>query len=191
MPLEPDSFIALGADPDLHATSIVRIWWHPTKGFQGVQGAFVLRLPKEFKGREAAATMARQVAGERHALDGARVSAFESQQVYAGKGCRADDLICLAHVTGALVASYGSAETVVYLPKPAEWKGQVPKRIHQARVLGRLGIPYEARGSTSDGYCVPKAHFQQPSIKVADFKHVVDALALAVYAAERYVRDTR
>jgi hypothetical protein len=70
----------------------------------------------------------------------------EIPQVYRRGKCNPADLIELAGVVGACVGQLNvlSCEGVL----PAAWKGQVPKRIHQKRILGRLG-PEEAKVVTS------------------------------------------
>lgn len=74
-----------------------------------------------------------------------RVVVIEKPQVYKGHLSKGDpnDLIDLAILVGALVHLFGPAK--ILLPKPVQWKGQVPKRIHHARIKQRV----EIYGSTS------------------------------------------
>lgn len=62
----------------------------------------------------------------------------EVPQVYwrAGQGGRAADLIELAGVVGAVAATLPVMTRVHYLPR--QWKGQVPKNVHNKRIMKRL-----------------------------------------------------
>lgn len=66
-----------------------------------------------------------------------RTLVVEVPQVYAGSKQKGDpnDLIQLAGVLGALTGLFRCA-TVGYAPR--EWKGQVPKDVHNRRILGKL-----------------------------------------------------
>lgn len=70
---------------------------------------------------------------------------LEVPQVYWGrnKGGRASDLIELAGVVGSVASSVPVLERVHYLPR--EWKGQVPKEVHNDRVLKKLRSEERAR----------------------------------------------
>lgn len=65
--------------------------------------------------------------------------AVEWPQVYAGSKQKGDpnDLIALAAVVAAVVTRYAS---IVTRYKPRDWKGQVPKEVIQARILGAPGV---------------------------------------------------
>lgn len=60
----------------------------------------------------------------------------EVPQVYPQSKADPNDMIPLALLAGSLVGFFGSP--FVKLPKPREWKGQVPKKIHNARTLAAL-----------------------------------------------------
>lgn len=68
----------------------------------------------------------------------------EAQQYYKG-GPNAGDLLNLALVAGGAIAECVRwwPTTTVMVPLPAEWKGQIPKAIHHARIMGRLGLSAE------------------------------------------------
>ena len=86
---------------------------------------------------------------------------IEYPQVYATRFQKGDqmDLIELAAVAGAVQAEFvGVNERVSYLPK--DWKGQVPKEIHNARVEAKLSdaekrriqaLPASLRHNVIDG----------------------------------------
>jgi hypothetical protein len=66
---------------------------------------------------------------------------MEIPEVYAGSNVKPGDLLAITAVGGALAGYYcesGVGELVTVLPKI--WKGQVPKPIHNARTMGKLGI---------------------------------------------------
>jgi hypothetical protein len=112
------------------------------------------------------------------------VGVVEGQSLHYGSNVNPDDLFKLAHTAGAAAASlFRAGFRNVLIPKPEDWKGQVPKQIHQARVLNKFGILYEQLAD----YCVPSgcarlARIQgAASLNRGDWKHVVDAIGLARY----------
>lgn len=67
------------------------------------------------------------------------VLVLELPQVYLGSrapGVDPADLLELTGVLGAIVGSVGAKRALGY--RPREWKGQVPKRVHQERLMGIL-----------------------------------------------------
>jgi hypothetical protein len=61
-------------------------------------------------------------------------------QVYPSRKINAADLIEVAILSGIFLAAffhYGKPE--LYMPTPAQWKGQVPKRIHNERIRKLTG----------------------------------------------------
>lgn len=60
----------------------------------------------------------------------------EVPQVYPRSKADPNDLIKLALLAGGLVGQTVAVHKV--LVKPREWKGQVPKKIHNARTLAKL-----------------------------------------------------
>jgi len=84
--------------------------------------------------------------------------AVEWPQVYAGSKQKGDpnDLIALAGVVAAVCTRFPGAVVTRY--KPRDWKGQVPKEVIQARILGdvrpgRLSI--EEVSAFRDAACPP------------------------------------
>jgi len=87
----------------------------------------------------------------------------------AKKGTDPNDLVDLAGIVGAILATVDAVSTV-WLPE--EWKGQVPKEIHNARAIARL--------SPEELVNVPK----RPRAK--DFDHnVVDAIGIGLHYSGR------
>jgi hypothetical protein len=127
------------------------------------------------------------------------VAAVEGQRLVAAAGrrhARPEDLLRLAQVTGGAMASVqGSLDRArLLVPKPQEWKGQVPKQVHQARTLRALGLDPVKHGSGASGYCRPSVE-PSPllgsqgafSVRGSDWKHVCDAVGLALWAAKRVI----
>lgn len=70
------------------------------------------------------------------------VLVIERPQVYPDHKANPDDLITLAIDVGRR-AALARCKTTIYI-RPRQWKGQVPKTIHNARVLAMLK-PEETR----------------------------------------------
>ncbi|MEM7311343.1 MAG: hypothetical protein AAF682_32050 [Planctomycetota bacterium] len=102
----------------------------------------------------------------------------EGQMVYPRERTRPNDLIPLAQIAGAAEAYIGLLWNVdVIAPKPRDWKGQVPKDVHQRRILARVGLTNGLDG-------VPGAE----SMTRTQRGHVVDAVGLALWGAELKLR---
>jgi hypothetical protein len=94
---------------------------------------------------------------------------IEMPQVYRTGQARLKDVTELAFSAGAIAARY---ENVIrYLP--AEWKGQVPKNIHQARIMAALT---QSERKILDG------------IKKKDLQHILDAIGLGLFHLGRLGR---
>lgn len=135
------------------------------------------------------------------AVEGHRILrvVVEGQQIYQGVRQRPDDILRLAQVAGAAagVATHLAGATQLLMPRPQEWKGSVPKPIHQARVLERLGWPYERKGPAPKrtmgkvehaGYCVPTSvptDVALYDVRPSDWKHIVDAIGLALWGVDQ------
>lgn len=121
----------------------------------------------------------------------------EAQEVYRGKTANPQDLLVLAAAAGVSLAQAALRwpNAKLDFPLPKTWKKGVPKRIHQGRILSRLGIEYESRGEKGTGYCVPSWKENSPlgSDRVTDsaWKHIVDAIGLAAYGATKHEASQR
>ena len=177
--------IVLGIDPDLHTTAIAG---YCTLRKQ-VTLLSVVRVPPTFKDRSAAIKMCREVEGM--LFDETRV-VVEGQSVRytSKKGANPQDIVHLAMVAGACIqrAEQDGAQEIL-CPLPSEWKGTVPKHIHQARILSELGWPYETIGRSTKAYARPASGFEgvfgAETLNKGDWKHVVDAIGLAMWGAKK------
>ena len=84
-----------------------------------------------------------------------------------------NDLLPLAAIAGNLMSHFPWAKT--QLPKPAQWKGQVPKDVHNARVLKRLSVD-ETRLVAAARVAKSKAH------------NMIDAIGLGLWALGRMTK---
>ena len=117
----------------------------------------------------------------------------EGQQNYRKSGnAKVEGLFDLAQVAGgiaSLAIVAGSSDMKVRIPLPAEWKKQVPKDVHHARILHRYGIAF-SKGGGEDPYCYPSGCAVAAKIKGAamlnksDWKHVCDAVGLAAWGLD-------
>lgn len=180
--------VVLGADPDLHSTSLCLVE-AATGNPLAVQ---CVKSAKGLKGRAAVVSTIKALQGCVRsmlvALDEPQLIAacVESQEIaYSSKtGANPRDLMMLANISGCLLAESGYETPNLLLPAPADWKGQVPKQIHQARIYGKMLWDYEKIGKD------PKKGYSRPTnvptdlvvvgeLNKADWKHVGDAIGLA------------
>lgn len=99
---------------------------------------------------------------------------IEYQVIYPRSKARPADILKLTLEAGRWVGVYSTLGVEPHLVKPAEWKGQVPKDIHHARVWAelsedsRLIVDHAVRGVAAS-----KRH------------NVLDAVGLALWASKR------
>ena len=164
---------AIGFDPDTHNAAWAAV---------GTSGILRVGL---FRGKDAT-----EVAQTIGAYEGFEASAapptvvIENQTAYLVGENKATprDLIELSFVAGAFVAHF--PRSTVYRPRPAAWKGQVPKDVHQRRILDGLGLRSTVKGTGRNAYCIPDdpSHISgSQTLDPKDWKHVVDAIGLAVW----------
>lgn len=122
--------IFIGIDPDLHCCGIATI---DDKG--KVTRCLTVKTPKKlFKGRDAVVAMIESLqVAQFYEMDTDHVLCVEAQEIYLGQTKNPRSIMLLATVAGAALALPASKR---YFPAPQEWKGSVPKQIHQARTLG-------------------------------------------------------
>jgi len=191
---------SLGIDPDTKNTGwgiVQQVNDLPPR----LYAAGVISIPGQIKkkaitGAEAVVLMAKSLyLMELPMLDYCAI-VVEGQTIYRrtarDKGVDPNAILRISQVAGAaLVGAIGATEgtTKVMLPEPREWKKQVPKRIHQARVCRRLGLPFSPHGD-KDGYVVPAipialaAHARCKHLKPTHWKHAMDGVGLALYGLD-------
>lgn len=193
--------LTLGIDPDLHNTAVALV----RDG--RVEYVEVIRVDKKLKDADAVKAMCIEIGRwERNeplfdpesvmgiALDALVV---EGQELYRGQTGNPADILRVGQVAGAAVGCFSGdlhyMAGQAYLPQPKEWKGNVPKKIHQARICKRLNWPCDARAD----YVVPRTGevCGLPDIsrhlKAADWKHVMDAIGLALWGEEQALKAER
>jgi hypothetical protein len=179
---------SIGIDPDLHNTALA------LTSSEGVHDLLVVRVPLALKGREAQEAMVSLLSFEvrqwleknklrdEYYLPDIQCIVAEGQKIYpGGKTKNWDSVMVLGAITGAAASACTSGwkSIPIFIPQPKQWKGDVPKHIHQARVLSRRGVGYVAKGGKNP-YCVPEDTTKLPATKnTSDWKHLVDAIGLA------------
>lgn len=156
--------LTIAIDPAVHAASVALF-----RDQTLLRAAFVPALPPSGGPRAVALTAWEWVA---EAADPTPIGLLvvEKPQVYAAAHQKGDqaDIVDLAIVVGALVATIPATE--VRTPRPAEWKGQVPKPIHNRRTWDALS---PAERETIEEVAPGLLH------------NVLDAIGLGLWAVRR------
>lgn len=176
--------ISLGIDPDTNSTGFALV--------DDTRGPLALGcLPNsgELRGRKAALHQIaeiRKLSGLPALPD---IVVVEYQEHYAGKGkANPNHLMLLSMITGAGLCIFHDGFTKMFAPYPKEWKGSVPKGIHQKRILSKLGWEFKDNGKK----LAPTPVF--PDLPVigdieAGAKEVVDAIGLAQWGLKQVAHD--
>lgn len=184
--LPQQTWYSLGVDPDLHACSWALL------GSDLSLHCGVWHVTNKLKGADAVAAMIQNIELPlpQVELQNIQIVVVEGQTLVARPGARhrrPDNIIHLAQVAGAAAATLMRQChcSRLLIPRPAEWKGQVPKDVHQARTYGRLGIQSEQ----ASGYVLPADQAQRdsyaPGVRRAAWKHIGDAIGLAFHGLTR------
>jgi hypothetical protein len=172
----------LGIDPDLHNTGIALL-----DGAGAMVETWCVTIPTKLKGEAAVVSMAAALHLWLMDLSEFPGSVFtgmtvvvEGQEIYRGKTPNPMDILRLGQVAGAAVGVMGNACDRILLPTPNKWKGSVPKHIHQARTLTKLGVDYKVTsGSDRYAYPVDDSGNARPPFPKSKWKHIVDGIGLA------------
>lgn len=183
----------LGIDPDLHNTGLAVVDVDPN-GSKRAHWVGVARVAKALKGEDAVVAMASALDEASRGILRAHKDAsgffwehsvVEGQEIYQGSEVRVSDLLNLAQVAGAAAGVFGAGR----IPRPKDWKGNVPKHIHQARTARALGWACEVRGG-KEPYVVPQLSGEvrgADDLEGRDWKHVMDAIGLALWASKTFL----
>lgn len=189
----------LGCDPDMHSTAFAAV--DETMKILAVE---VCNVPAKLKGTDAVLAM---IDSFPWAMDNLKVwanpssCAVESQELYKGMTKNPRDIMHLAQVAGAACLKFTQCmipDTVLYFPAPVQWKGSRDKLSHHKHILARAKVPVQFIGEMGgkEPYCFIYPDYANANISGAsdltpsDWKHVIDAIGLAQYAAERYTFET-
>ena len=181
-------------DPDTHALAFAYLGWEDGK----VRSLKVrmLKIGKSVKHREAALAMCQHpdICEAIKEYNPVALVVEGQDSRYTGKTNAAltRDLLSLALVAGAVVGQAWTVEDI-YSPLPHAWKGSTPKKINQCRTLNRLGVKYTMKGG-QDPYPVPMQHKRfclSDNINPGDWKDINDALGLALFGLDKYLREKR
>lgn len=185
---KPDFFIGVDPDTQTPAVAVIDKEGQPNKIWVGKSGK-----PKAV-GLHAVRRWCNQIDEEvelRVLLGLRSVIAIEVPEVsYTAKmGRNPRDLMPLGMISSAFACYFqtdrsSSSPRPILFPYPSQWKGQVPKAVHQARIYTRLGWEYKRHGGDKTGYCAP-IH-DRFGIKQGDWKHAGDALGLALWAYDSW-----
>jgi hypothetical protein len=187
-----------GCDPDLHTMP-----WAVVDENLRCSSIMMYCVPSKHKDSDAVLEMCRHLHAPPYSFADAladRTSypfaaiAVESQVIYPlsakVKQPPPNDILHLGQVAGAAVAVASRVTGTVYFPTPAEWKGQVDKIAHHKRILRAAGVPeiYWMENGGKDKYMAVAGGAGPPwaGFNRGDFKHILDAVGLAQYAATRY-----
>lgn len=189
--------VYIGCDPGIHQTAFVSL--EGDKLAPVVKRILVIQGNKKLKGVHATIEMCAvlpcfQVKSLSPVLETVVVLAVEGQEQRPrnqGKSARPEDLINLANVTGAVLASVRADK--LYRPTPTEWKGSKPKRVQQARTCAIMGWNYELHGTGDKQFCVPTGITLDLMVErlkfdigaLSNWSHVMDALGLALWGMDK------
>lgn len=118
------------------------------------------------------------------------LAVVEGQEIYSGSKVRPNDIKLLAQHAGIAVGHIATASptTQITWPEPREWKQQQPKKVNQGRTFKHYNIGY-VLSLGAEPHCYPSGCARAAKIanagklKQGDWKHVADAVGLALYGA--------
>lgn len=196
--------VAIGVDPDTTKTALAIV----DLNGPSVLAVYVMRQ-KGKRERQASIRMAEIAAGivKHHAfvkdeifppVEWVKAVAIEGQELYLPKSGKGKDsqgtknprsILWLAPISGIWMGLLKLLfpDAAMFFPAPSGWKGQTPKQIHHNRIGKKLGWEMENHGSKDKGYAAP-VDVNIPvgsDIIESDWKHIMDAIGLALWAGEQ------
>jgi len=106
---------------------------------------------------------------------------IEGQRIYPGSKARPNDMIKLSKIAGAAAGVFAMylPDTKILIPEPREWKGSVPKAVHQARTYTKLGWGY----TKCKDYSYPQHPTVGQGLTQSEWKHMGDSIGLHMWGA--------
>lgn len=175
----------VGIDPDSKAVGVAISSYVP-RHVERSWGLACLKPKQKWGGVMAASELAQATVRLRSGE--ARLIVVEAMRVrrYGGDSATKNpqSLVDLAFLGGVVAGVLGSPERTVVLPvEPNDWKGSVRKPMHHCRVLAKLGWQAKRFGDHARPETNPSGNYFTP-VKGADWKHVMDAVGLALWGVE-------
>ena len=177
--------IAVGIDPDTKSTGIAAVQSY-NGGFQIVQVGLARaagKLAADRRREMSTSILAALRYMELETPYAISAVAVEWMKIYRNSKKRPNDIVNLNGIAGMCVSSASDIVNPNYLltPYPQDWKGSVPKKIHQARILSRLHLTPELSYAAGYGHGKVAGSNEIPKSMRT---HVIDALGLAVWALD-------
>lgn len=177
--------IFLGVDPDLHNTGAAAVDQDGKVVY--VQ---VITVSKALKRRDAAIAMCKQVYEDLfHDPDVCDEPwggvAIEGQKHLRESNANPDTIIWIAMVSGAAITTLGTMVDAIHCPLPQEWKGSVPKPIHQKRICTKLSWGSQSTNEYTSPSADIRVHFGIPPRP--PWKHIMDAIGLAQWERDQWL----
>lgn len=179
----------VGVDPDLHTPALALLEDGRCRNL--VMG----RVDRSVTGAKAVAEVAAQMPRLVEDLligfspdgPGDYLGIVEGQQFYGSKNrSRPEDLINLAQTAGVAAGVLAEWKIPVIIPLPREWKGSIPKKVKQKRILNKLGwSSHEGR------VVVPAACPLDVNFAPSKWTHAIDAIGLAQWGEKVRARRSR
>jgi hypothetical protein len=178
-------------DPDLHFTSLIGL---DAKGNLIAFGQ--TEVASSLTGSRAAIALNRELRADAEGEGGAclpprRILVIEDQRNYKG-GKNVLSLILLSRAAGISLSIFTELlkPTHTIFVDADDWKGSVPKRIHQQRIVARSGLPAVQKGYKFKVEW-PKPFEWARDLTATNQSHAIDALGIARWALERQAQLDR
>lgn len=183
----------LGIDPDTHRVGFA--YGDKT----AIRAVHCTRLDPKQTGRKAIIALAKEIDNVfleiKHGLieDDPEAIIVEGQKAYIAGKAKPDHIIRLAQACGVILGGAARAfpNATLVFPDPQQWKGSVPKMIHQKRTLSLYGWEPQATSRSVFPVAIPNELVQMVEIPVMAWSHIIDAMGLVYWAAARAEKGLR
>lgn len=174
----------LGIDPDLHATAVSWVSWAPHTGDQVYQ-VEIAAVPKDIYGQACTWHVAMALELLDFPCSDIDLVLVEGQSMRGNKTPNPQNIIDLAQTAGAAIGHFSLLGIPAAVAPVDQWKGQLPKHVHQARDCADLGWDYLMAGG-KDPYVVP---VDLPPVlqtkKSSDWKHLMDSVGIGLWGLRK------